>query len=187
MTLQDLIKQHLRAKQLSRVDLARQMGYANLSKALRRLAAFEHGDWGLALRNKQALANALDVPVSTIEDAAENTRQAIIEAEHQAYIAAFEPHAVLLTSRAIPSPIFAAAMSGSHKQLVVSLPDHLSPVEWPAFVAETCPDGIPAFGTVDGFVINYRPDYAVTFDRQGNPTASRGEAVRTGEAFLLKS
>ena len=44
------------------------------------------------------------------------------------------------------------------------------------------PEGAPAFGKPVGFVINYSPDKAVRFDRNGQPIA----AVRPGTAVLLR-
>jgi hypothetical protein len=43
---------------------------------------------------------------------------------------------------------------------------------------------IPAFGKPVGFVINYSPDKAVRFDRNGQPIETQDEAVRPGTAVL---
>ena len=46
------------------------------------------------------------------------------------------------------------------------------------------PEGVPAFGKTIGFVINYSPDKAVRFDRNGQPIAILDKAVRPGTAVL---
>jgi hypothetical protein len=46
------------------------------------------------------------------------------------------------------------------------------------------PEGVPAFGKPNGFVINYCPDRAVRFDRNGQPIAILDKAVRPRTAVL---
>jgi hypothetical protein len=46
------------------------------------------------------------------------------------------------------------------------------------------PEGVPALGKTIGFVINYSPDKAVRFDRNGQPIAILDKAVRPRTAVL---
>ena len=51
-------------------------------------------------------------------------------------------------------------------------------------VLDRLPEGVPAFGKTVGFVINYSPDKAVRFDRNGQPVAILDKAVRPRTAVL---
>ena len=53
-------------------------------------------------------------------------------------------------------------------------------------VLDRLPEGVPAFGKPIGFAINYSPDKAVRFDRNGQPIAILDKAVRPGTAVLLR-
>ena len=51
-------------------------------------------------------------------------------------------------------------------------------------VLDRLPEGVPAFGKTVGFAINYSPDKAVRFDRNGQPVAILDKAVRPRTAVL---
>ena len=78
----------------------------------------------------------------------------------------------------MPSPIFIAAMIGVEKLLRIDLDLTQGPVSFVRQVLDRLPDQVPAFGSPIGFVINYFPDQAVRFDRNGQPIAILDEAVR---------
>ena len=96
----------------------------------------------------------------------------------------FRPHAIILTERTVPSPIFVAAIIGVEKLLRIDLDPTQGPVSFVRQVLDRLPEGVPAFGNPIGFVINYSPDKAVRFDRDGQPIAILDKAVRPGTAVV---
>lgn len=136
------------------------------------------------LHHRRDLAAALDVPVEEIDAAIEVSRTRCSRRFDDAWRASFRPHAVLTTTRQIPQPIFVAALTGAEKKLYIEPPDHLPEPGWPAHVAAQLPRGLPGFGGVTGFVINYTPDRAVRFDRAGNPVEELDSAYRRGSLWM---
>ena len=98
----------------------------------------------------------------------------------------FCPHAIILTERTVPSPIFVAAIIGVEKLLRIDLDATQGPVRFVRQVLDRLPEGVPAFGKTAGFVINYSPDKAVRFDQNWQPIAILDKAVRPGTAVLLR-
>src|ERR1700730_8113633 len=98
----------------------------------------------------------------------------------------FCPHAIILTERTVPSPIFVAAMIGVEKLLRIDLDATQGPVSLVRQVLDRLPEGVTAFGKTAGFVINYSPDKAVRFDPNGQPIAILDKAVRPGTAVLIR-
>jgi len=96
----------------------------------------------------------------------------------------FSPHAIILTERTVPSPIFVAAIIGVEKLLRIDLDATQGPVNFVRQALDRLPAAVPAFGKPIGFVINYSPDQAVKFDRNGQPTAILDKAVRPETAVL---
>ena len=58
------------------------------------------------------LPRALGVPVEVVQKAVDDTARQLLEADEAAWRASFKPHAIILTDRKIPQPIFVAAMIG---------------------------------------------------------------------------
>jgi hypothetical protein len=104
------------------------------------------------------------------------------EARDQIWRENFCPHAVIVTERTVPSPIFVAAMIGVEKLLRIDLDATQGPVSFVRQVLDCLPEEVPAFG--NGFVINYSPDQAVRFDSNGQPIAILDKAIRPGTAVL---
>jgi hypothetical protein len=94
-------------------------------------------------------------------------------------------HAIILTERTVPSPIFVAAMIGVEKLLRIDLDATQGPVSFVKQVLYRLPEGVPAFGKTAGFVINYSPDKEVRFDPNGKPIAILDKAARPGTATLF--
>ena len=123
---------------------------------------------------------ALDQTVREIELA----EQQEAEARDKIWRENFCPHAIVLTERTVPSPIFVAAIIGIEKLLRIDLDATQGPVSFVRQVLDRLPEGVPAFGKPTGFVINYSPDKAVRFDSNGQPIAMLDKAVRPGTAVL---
>jgi hypothetical protein len=87
--------------------------------------------------------------------------------------------------RVYPEPDFrVAAIIGVEKLLCIDLDTTQGPVSFVQQVLDRLPERVPAFGKPIGFVINYSPDQAVRFDRNGQPIAILDKAVRPGTAVL---
>ena len=84
----------------------------------------------------------------------------------------------------MPSPIFVAAVIGVEKLLRIDLDLTQRPVSFMRQVLDRLPEGIIAFGKTVGFVINYSPDQAVRFDRNGQPIEILDKAVHPATAVL---
>ena len=106
--------------------------------------------------------------------------------------ASFKPHAIILTERTRPEPIFVAALIGAEQLLRV---DFDLDGEGESYVKKSL-EGverrlakwngtIPAFGRPTGLIVNYAPNFAVRFDLRGTPREIFGEAYRIGQACLL--
>ena len=102
----------------------RRAGYKNIAKGLRRLDELLAGELNKTRDLIRALPAALDVPTEVVKQAIEETRRQIAEAQEAArqareaaWRAAFRPHAIILTERTVPQPIFVASIIGVERLL----------------------------------------------------------------------
>lgn len=144
--LPDLIARRCEELGLTRMQLLRRMGYANVTKGLRRLTAIEQGDLRRADQFHGPLAMALEIPSEVVEDAFAATRAALAAEEDAAYREGFRPHALLLTERSVPSPIFVAAFMGVERLLRLHLDIDAAPGTFCRQARERLPPdgGVPA-------------------------------------------
>jgi len=185
---------------LNRGALAQRLGFKNPTKALRRLDDLCDGDLARTEAVIRALPTALQVPAEVIADAIEETRVQLEKAEkaraaeaEAAWRAAFKPHAVILTERDRPSPLFMAACIGVDRLLRVDF-DLAAPPS--SFVGQAL-DGlreklqrwggiekreITCFGAPIGVIVNYSPDRGVQYDLNGNAVDLLPHAHRLGNA-----
>ena len=103
--------------------------------------------------------------------------------------APFRPHAVILTERSIPSPIFVACLLGPERLLRIEFDTSRAPATYLrqalAQMNLKYPDGgVPAFGRIVGLVINYAPNRAVQFDLGGKAIELLPNACRVGTSTL---
>ena len=129
------------------------------------------------------LPAALDVPVDMIKHAVEESRQYLRESEEAAWRAAFKPHAIILTERQRPQPLFVAALIGVDVLLRLDFDLSSGPG---TFLAQSlhglrqrlvrwhgC---LPAYGRAVGIIINYGPDrdpLEMLSQRRFSPTSRR--------------
>ncbi|MBL0404456.1 hypothetical protein JKG68_10795 [Microvirga aerilata] len=192
--LKRLIDTRVRDLGITRGELARRLGYANVAKALRRtelLCETGAGPTHLMAR----LPAALDVDPLTVKQAMEATfehlrqqhEQAVAE-ELAAWRAAFKPHAIILTERRIPSPISICAFAGGNRFIWIDL-DASRPratfirqaiLELAHRRAALGRSNIPFFGAPIGFIVNLTPDRAIRYDLDGRAVALLPEAYRPG-------
>ena len=178
---------------LSRGEFAKRLGYKNIPKAIRRIDSLCEGDIEGTKQFLDVLPQALETSAETVKRALDQTVRKIELAEKQEAEARdkiwrenFCPHAIILTEHTVPSPIFVAAIIGVEKLLRIDLDATQGPVSFVRQVLDRLPEGVPAFGKAIGFVINYSPDKAVRFDRNGQAIAILDKAVRPGTAVLLR-
>lgn len=150
----------------------------------------------------RALPSALEVPAQVIADAIEETRIQLEKAEkartaerETAWCAAFKPHAVILTERSTPQPIFIAALIGADRLLRVDFDLAARPS---SFVNQALngmrvklqrwpngPGKLLCFGAPIGVVVNYSPDRAIRFDLDGKALQILPRAYRVGTVELF--
>jgi hypothetical protein len=183
---------------LNKARLVRLAGYKNEAKGIRRLNSLVAGDLETTRRLIQGLPAALNLPTNVISKAVEQTRQQIAvmkrrraEQTGMEWRENFQPHAIILTERTRPEPIFVAAIIGAERLLRV---DFDLDGENESYVKKSL-EGVerrlakwngtlPAFGRPTGLIVNYAPNLAVRFDLRGTPQIF-GEAYRIGQAYLL--
>jgi hypothetical protein len=186
-----LIRSRMSELDLSRGEFAKRLRYKNIAKGIRRIDALCDGDLEGTKQFLDVLPQALETSADTVKRALEETVREIelaakqeAEARDKTWLENFRPHAIILAERTVPSPIFVAALIGVEKLLRIDLDATQGPVSYVRQVLDRLPEGVPAFGKPIGFVINYSPDKAVRFDRNGQPIAILDKAVRPGTATL---
>jgi hypothetical protein len=110
--------------ELSKARLGRLAGYKNETKGIGRLDSLIAGDLETTRRLIQGLPAALNLPTDVISGVVEQARQQIAatkrrqaEQVEMKWRDNFQPHAVILTERTRPEPIFVAAIVGSKRLL----------------------------------------------------------------------
>jgi hypothetical protein len=191
LVIANLIRSRMTELGLSPSELVKRLGYKNIAKGIRRIDALCDGDIGGSKQFLDMLPQALETSAETVKIALDETVRELELAEKQEAEARdkiwrenFCPHAIILTERTVPSPIFVAAMIGVEKLLRIEIDATQGPVSFVRQMLDRLPERVPAFGRTVGFVINYSPDQAVRFDRNGQPIAILDEAVRPGTAVL---
>ena len=190
LPIQTLVSSRCEELALRPVELARRCGYQNIAKGLRRLEQLYQGYFRGCTTLIRTLPAALDLPAEVVTEAVESTKRQIHEAKEAAWRAEFVPHAVVLTEREFPQPLFAALIIGIERLLRVDFDLSESPVTFIQQALEGVRkklagwkwDQIPTFGKPVGVIINYSPDCAVRFDLEGQPIEMMDRAYRLGEA-----
>ena len=191
LELARLVEQRRSELDIHSPELVRRWGYKNTSKGLRRLEQLQAGQFVPAGTIMEALAKALDLPVSELLKASETTKRQLDQArltaqelEWRDWSSTFRPHAILRTERQIPSPVFVVALVGAENILRVNF-DHMQPTNtWMVQVTSKLPVHVAAFGLVTGFYLNYSPELAVECDRDGSVVREFPKARRPGHAWM---
>jgi hypothetical protein len=173
--IDELISSRCNELDIGPVELVRRCGYKNLAKGLRRLEELRAGEFVSTRGLISGLPQALDVPAEVVQKAVDDTTRQLREAHEAAWRAAFKPHAIILTDRRIPQPIFVAALIGVDELLRIDFPPAASPEMNPDLAIEgirtklACWNRdfdrrkglgsyqLPAFGRPTGFVVNNSP------------------------------
>ena len=176
----DLLDRRMAALGLTDNTLLARLGYRNLAKGHRRLSALRSGNVSVADQMMSVLADALDVPPSVLETVIEDTCAALQAKQDAAYRTSFRPHAVLLTEQSVPSQITICGMVNGDRLRVVTFDDDIQPDSYVQHVQDQLPEGLPFFGAVTGFAVNYTPDHATIHDRDGRTTHTLDWAYQLG-------
>jgi hypothetical protein len=154
LAIATLVRSRMAELGLSRGEFAKRLGYKNLAKGIRRIDAMCKGDVEGTKQFLVTLPQALETSAETVKRALDQTFREIELAEKQEAEARdkiwrenFCPHAIILTERTVPSPIFVAAMIGVEKLLRIDLDATESFVRQ---VLDRLPEGVPAFGKLLG-------------------------------------
>jgi hypothetical protein len=189
-----LISTRRRELGITTAEIARRVGYRNIGKGMRRINELCRGDFRAAQFIVGALPRALELPedevrraVQATEDELDAGERARIEEEERRYRATFRPHALWVTERLIPRPIFVAAFLGVENLLRFDLDMEQGEETFVAQAIAANRSWAGPFGKVVGFHINFAPDRCVEYDTQGKVLAMFSKARRPGRAdFTLK-
>jgi hypothetical protein len=186
-----LISTRRRELGISSAEIARRVGYRNVSKGVRRIDELCRGDFRAANFIVGALPRALELPeddvrraIHATEDELDARERARLEEEDRGYRSAFRPHAVWVTERLVPRPIFVAAFLGVENLLRFDLDIEQGEETFVAQAIAANPSWAGPFGKVVGFYLNLSPDKCVQYDREGNVLATFSKARRPGRADL---
>jgi hypothetical protein len=141
----------------------------------------------------------LDPSFWKLQDAIFRKKRRLRIENERAYCASFRPHLQVQTERAVPSPIFVAAMLGVRRLRIVHLPDGALTANDEAgdriiktiIIDHWREKGgrVPAFGGITGYVLvsvaGYGGfDFGLPFSITGDGTGAMQKVERLGEATL---
>jgi hypothetical protein len=192
-----LIERRSNELALSRPALVGRLGYLNTTKGIRRLAALCEGKLDAVPRLAELLPYALELDPAVVREAVIETRVQIAAARKRAAAEAerhwrenFQPHAVVLTERNVPSHITMCAIVGGERFKWIDLDTSqrratfikqaLEKQERRMVAANTAT--VPFFGAPTGIVVNFEPDRAVRYDMDGRAVEILPKAVRLGKS-----
>ena len=199
------IFEHSRALGTSRSDLVRRLGYRDISSGHKALSEVLLTGV-VAPHIAKHLANALEANDALVEAVVgattcqkhDEARVRRVESE-RAYLASFRPHLQVQTERAVPSPIFVAALLTVARLRVIRLPDTALTANDEARdrIVKSIIIGhwrendgrVPAFGGITGYVLvlvaGYGGfDFGLPFTITGDRAGAMQKVERLGEATL---
>lgn len=199
-----LVLQRARTLGLNRSALVRRLGYANLNAGHRALTSFLMTGTAPPMIG-QRLADGLEVEpesvdqvfVATARQQHDEVRAQILQHE-RVYRETFRPHLQIQTQRSVPSPIFVAALLGTARLRLISLPDAVFTANQDAreavktlIIAHYRDNAgqVPAFGAITGYVlvlfVGYDGiDFGLPFDMHGDRAGPMRVVRRLPEAKL---
>ena len=188
----EFVERRRREIDLGKADVVRRCGYRNLSKGLRRLDALYAGEFegpaptAIIRRLPEALEvdqETVDAVVSATKEIIHARMRAAAAAREAAWRATFEPHAYLVTERAMPTQITMCALTGGPDRWLRIALDTTRPLltfAEQALAAARREGAVLFYGAVTGAIVNYSPDRAVCFDLEGNPVRVYDQAYSPG-------
>lgn len=185
LSIARLIRRRMQDLGIARGKLVRRMGYANIAKGCRRIDQICGGRVEFAENLRFELAKGLEVEVNVIDESTEVTRAELIEAEDKAYRASFMPHAVILTEQNVPSQITFYAMTGGSRHRIIQFKEGSNPETYAVQARDTLRSAVPFLGAPTGYVINYTPDFALRFNKEGRLVERLSRAFRVGQSSVV--
>ena len=180
LPISSLLSSQLRILGMSTAQAARRLGYeTTVAKGVRRLSALIAGDLKHINTLREPLTNGLAIDQAVLDKSIEDTRHVLWARDDRDYRINFALHVVWKTALSTPSPITVAAISGARSHLLW-YPSGIDPAHVSEAVREIMPDGVPCYGKVTGYYVNYSPDCAVHFNPHGEPLEVLSHAVRPG-------
>jgi hypothetical protein len=199
------ILERARTLGMSRSDLAQRLRYRDIGSGHKALSALLLTGV-LAPHVAKYLAEALEIDDAllgsvigaTTRQKCDEARKRRVESE-QAYRASFRPHLQVQTERAVPSPIFVAALLTVARLRIVHLPDEALTANDEArdriikkiIIDHWRENGgrVPAFGGIMGYVLvlvaGYGGfDFGLPYGVTGEPAGAMQKVERLGEATL---
>ena len=131
------------------------------------------------------LARGLDVDAEVINDSIELTRAEQIAADDKAYRQSFKPHAVILTEHKIPTQITFYAMTGGSRHRIIPFKEGSNPETYAAQAREGLPNVVRFLGRPIGYVVNYTPDFALKFNKEGRLIGRLDRTFRVGQSGVV--
>jgi len=120
-SIQEFVLEIMKQKNITTKELAKRLGYSNITKGIRRINAFlQYDEYNATIIDN--LHSALDVPKDVIAKKLEETRQQI-EKERENN---FKPFLYCVTTYQVPSPIFVCAITRSYELKKVELPHNFN-------------------------------------------------------------
>ena len=185
MTLDRLIQTRLAELEMKRSELARSMGYAQdkLGKGCTRIDRIREGDLRLAWNLWERLAQGLQVTTKVVEGAINAT----FDAQEAAWRAAFKPYGVVrTTNRGRPTcSLTIFALSGQAEKLTLHFEEGSDPETFVEQALPQLPDRVLGLGQTTGFVVNYTPDEAILYDKQGRQIEKLDKIVQAPSSWII--
>ncbi|SFM36181.1 hypothetical protein SAMN05421863_102525 [Nitrosomonas communis] len=170
-------------------EFLQRLGYANVSKAQRRLDSLYCGDLISSRGVLEKLPVALNLPTEVIEEAVEVFKRELVAEEEQRKRATFKPKAYIITSPDRPRSITICAITncGRYREILLdglTETDYLPYVIKEANNEERLKKLFDFFGETVGFRINYTYDLSKTYDMKGNLISTHERTQEQGIAII---
>ena len=153
LAIATLIRSRMTELGLSRGEFAKRLGYKNVAKGIRRIDALCAGDLEGTKQFLDVLPQSLETPAETVKFALDQTVRELelaakqeAEARDKIWWENFSPHAIILTERTVPSPMFVAAIVGVEKLFRIDLDPTQAPVSFVRQALDRLPEGVIGFG-----------------------------------------
>ena len=174
---------------LNNREFLQRLGYANVSKAQRRLDSLYCGDLISPRGVLEKLPVALDLPTEVIEEAVEVFKRKLVAEDEQRRSTAFKPKAYIITNPDRPRSITICAITNCGRYRGIPL-DGLTETDYLPYVIreanneERSKKLFDFFGEAVGFRINYTYDLSKTYDMKGNLIYTHDRAQEQGIATI---
>jgi len=191
------VEKYRRSMDLSKVQLVKRLGYANINKGLRNYEEFLDGDFDqpfIVENLSMALAIHPKVLGRVIAKAKRNIKvEELKDIMHEAqnWARTFKVHAIINTELNRPSPIFAEAMFEAARLKVIYLNSSRYAATYIQQALRELPNRlgaggrIPAFGAPTDIIINIAPEMAIKYDLLGKEIARLNWVERLHHAAMI--